>query len=412
MNLNPTPSHLSSFVKAKSVESPKPTCFFIVSRVPFPPVGGDKLKYFNMIEILKIRFKLSIVIITDEIVTPEMEDYLDKSVDEYKIFSYSKRRFRINTFKTFFSDYPLQVGYYYFKEVHDYCLQKIKPEDFIMANLIRTALYVQHLPNKKFIDIADSIYLNYIRSIDRVSSIYWQQVYKIEIKRLHNFEQECVRNFNVALFANWSERDYYNSVGNAVWIPNGVNKELIGKQFARTRKCVNPEVVFLGKMDYQPNIDAVNWLVEQVLPLVPRLKIRVIGGSPHPRIKALEKKHKGTVVIEGFMKDPYIEMFNATAVVAPMQTGGGIQNKILEAMAIGAVVVTTTLGSKAIIGAVNEEHLIIRDRPEEFASAIMLLHTHPHTYSQMGIRAKKLIKESFTWDLYAKKLFAVLDKVE
>ncbi|GEO11629.1 glycosyltransferase [Segetibacter aerophilus] len=388
----------------------KPTCFFIVSRVPFPPVGGDKLKYFNMIEILKMRYKISMVIISDEKVTPEMKEYLDNSGHEYKIFSYSRLRFKLNAIKAFFSTLPLQVGYYYFGEVHEYCRKNIKREDFVMANLIRTALYVQDLPNKKFIDVADSIYLNYIRSIDRVSSFFWRTVYSIEIKRLQGFEQKCVANFDASLFANWSERNYYSDFGRAIWIPNGVSSKLLETNYFRRKKSLFPEVVFFGKMDYQPNIDAVNWLISKVLPLVPSLKIRIIGGSPHPKIKALGKRYSNSVVIEGFVKDPYQAMYDATAVVAPMQTGGGIQNKILEAMAIGAIVLTTTLGAKAIIGAVSGEHLIICDEPQDYATAIMELHNNSKNSIPMGLKAKKLMKESFTWDLYAKKLYEVLDE--
>lgn len=410
MNLDSKNISLCQVVKSGLGNSVKPTCFFIVSRVPFPPIGGDKLKYFNMIEILKMRFRISMIIITDEKLTPEMKEYLDTSVDEYKIFCYSSLRFKFNAIKAFFSSMPLQVGYYYFKEVHQYCVKKIKPDDFIMANLIRTALYVQDLPNKKFIDIADSIYLNYIRSIDRVSSIFWKTIYSIEIKRLHGFEQRCVARFDASLFANWSERNYYSGFGRATWIPNGVSSFLLNKRYFRKKKSLFPEVVFFGKMDYQPNIDAVNWLVNKVLPLVPNLRIRVIGGSPHARIKALEKKHSNSVFIDGYVKDPYQAMYDATAVVAPMQTGGGIQNKILEAMAIGAIVLTTTLGAKAIIGATNGEHLVICDEPEDYAAAIVEIYNNPKKLLAMGTRAKKLMKEQFTWDLYAQRLYEVLDE--
>ncbi len=111
------------------------------------------------------------------------------------------------------------------------------------------------------------------------------------------------------------------------------------------------------------------------------------------------------------MKDPYQAMYDATAVVAPMQTGGGIQNKILEAMAIGTVVLTTTLGAKAIIGAVNGEHLIICDEPEDYATAIAKLHKNSKNMAAMRTKAKKLMKENFTWDLYAQKLYEVVDDV-
>lgn len=410
MNLEAKNTNIYTTTK-QIVEKNKPNCFFIVSRVPYPPIGGDKLKYFNMVEILRMRFKISMIIITDEKITDEMKEYLDNSCNKYKIFRYSTIRFKFNAVKAFFSSLPLQVGYYYFKEVHEYCIQEIKPEDFIMANLIRTALYVQDLPNRKFIDIIDSIYLNYIRSIDSVSSFFWRTIYAVEIKRLQGFEQTCVKNFDASLFVNWSERNYYNGYGRAVWIPNGVNSNLLKTNYFKKKKSTCPEVVFFGKMDYQPNIDAVIWLVNKVLPLLPNLKIRIVGSSPHSSIIELRKKYFNNVVIEGYLKDPYQVMFDATAVVAPMQTGGGIQNKILEAMAIGAVVLTTTLGAKAIIGAIDGEHLIICDKPQDYAVSIARLHYKSIELNVIGAKAKQLMKEQFTWDLYAQKLYEVIDEV-
>ena len=405
------PTNLYPYKKITLKDKDKPTCFFIVSRVPFPPVGGDRLKYFNTIEILKLRYKISIVIITDESITLEMKEYLNNSFYEYKVFRYSHLRFKFNALKTFFTNRPLQVGYYYFDEVREYCLSKIKPDDFVVANLIRTSLYVQDLPNKKFIDVVDSIYLNYIRSIDRVTSIFWRTVYRIEIKRLLSFEKECVKRFDASLFCNWSERNYYNDYGRAVWIPNGVNDKLLSTNYAKNKRLLFPEVVFFGKMDYQPNIDAVNWLVSKVLPLVPNLKIRIIGSSPNSSIIALGRKYRNNVVIEGYLKDPYQVMYDTTAVVAPMQTGGGIQNKILEAMAIGAIVLTTTLGAKAIIGAVNGEHLFICDEPEDYATAIANLHANQSDENFIGSQAKQLMQKHYTWDLYATKLYEIIDEV-
>lgn len=388
--------------------SRKPTCYFLLTRLPFPPVGGDRLRYYHSIKNLKEFVDLYVVIISDETPGPDTLQFLREHVVSYKIFTYPKFRFRLNALRAIFSHYPIQVKYYFFREVKQFLEQKIKPDDLVISNLVRTALYALPISNKKYLDLIDSLYLNYSRSKLKVSSVFWKMMYTVEAKRLKSFEKLCVENFDATLFTNFNEKDYYEDKGNACWVPNGVDGNLLCRDFNHDAPPIKPTVVFLGKMDYQPNIDAALWFAEKVLNLNNQIHFSIIGSSPVKKIRDLEQRFPGSVTVTGFVEDPYILMHNATAVVAPMQTGGGIQNKILEAMAIGCVVLTTQLGAQPIVGAMNKQHLLICETPVEYVNAIMGLYNNTIQRNEIREQATALMKEKYTWQLFSKNWEKIL----
>lgn len=381
----------------------KKDCYFLLTRLPYPPIGGDRLRYYNSILVLQKFVRLRLIIITDEKPGPEVIQFLQENTYSYKIFIYPKYRFRLNALQAIVSYYPIQVKYYYFKEVEKYCRENIQHNDLIISNLVRTALYAVSFPNTKWLDLIDSLYLNYSRSKLKVSSLFWKMMYTVEAKRLKTFERFCVEKFDATLFTNFNEQKFYAPFGKATWLPNGVNEALFHTVYISDQNKKLPTVVFLGKMDYQPNIDAALWFAEKVLPLSQDIQLIIAGSSPVKKIFDLQVQFPGRVTITGFVEDPYKLMYAADAVIAPMQTGGGIQNKILEAMAIGCVVLTTQLGAQPIVGAENGKHLMICETPVEFVNAIHALHNNTLDANAMRIAAKKLMQEKYTWELFAQK---------
>ncbi|MES2430052.1 MAG: glycosyltransferase [Bacteroidota bacterium] len=368
-----------------------------------------------MIKMLSQKYKLSVVLVTDEIVSQECHNFLKDNTYDYKIFKSTTPQFYWNAFKSIFSSLPLQVNYYHNKAAKQFCKAEIKSNDFVVVHTIRMAEFVTGIPCKKVIDLVDSIYLNYVRSRSRVRSFFWKMIYWIEEKRLYKYEVNATRNFDKVLLVNEDEKKFLEtkcSCSNIVFLPNGVNSDLMGPNFSNT--IINKElsVSFLGKMNYQPNIDAVIWFVQNVLPLCPNLKFYIIGVSPTKRILELATTNPSQIIVTGLVDNPYKIMLQSTAVIAPMQTGGGIQNKILEAMAIGAVVLTTSLGAQPIQGAVDKEHLFICNSPQEYIQAIKMLQHNNELKRIMEENAKKLINQRYTWDICKTKIMKELDSIQ
>jgi glycosyltransferase involved in cell wall biosynthesis len=169
-------------------------------------------------------------------------------------------------------------------------------------------------------------------------------------------------------------------------------------------------IAFFGKMDYQPNIDAVLWFVENVLPYLNKtLKFIVVGAYPAKVIQDLSKNFQN-VKVTGFVEDPYLILKSSLCVVAPMQTGAGIQTKILECMALGTINIVSSLAAKPI-GAEHGKHFLVCDDPKEMANVINNIYKNPKNFEYLKIGAREFIKNNFTWGIYEKKLLNVIDNL-
>jgi glycosyltransferase involved in cell wall biosynthesis len=381
---------------------------FITSRLPYPPIGGDRLKNYWVLNILSKYFKIHLVSITESEVPEEFYEWANKIGITYKIFKKSRVRSYFNAFKGLFKNLPLQVSYYYFDEIQEYIDLIYKDYDLIFSTLIRTAEYVIDKNKPKILDMADSIGLNYLKSYKKSHSIFWKVIYYIESNRLLKFENLCIDKFNKTLFFNREEEKYFNKPLKTVWIPHGVNENLLN--YKNTNDKYKNWVVFFGKMDYQPNIDAVMLFVKNVLPkLNENIKFVIVGAYPTKNILELNKKYEN-VEITGFVDDPYIILKSALCVVAPMQTGGGIQNKILETMALGTVNIVSLLAAKPI-GGENMKDFIIEDNPLKIAAIINDIYNNPHKYDDIKKSAREYIKNNFTWTIYEQNLSNIIDSI-
>lgn len=183
-------------------------------------------------------------------------------------------------------------------------------------------------------------------------------------------------------------------------IPNGVDSEFYRPDAVLDRDIVLParSLVFTGKMDFRPNIDAVSWFVDEVFPLIrsqaPDAHFYIVGQKPHPRVVALGKKPG--VIVTGYVDDvrPYIAQ--AAVYVVPLRIGGGTRLKIMEAMAMAAAVVSTSLGCEGF-PLMADQHLMIADRESDFAAAVVeLLHDQAQA-RRLGAQARRFVEQHYDW---------------
>ncbi len=149
-------------------------------------------------------------------------------------------------------------------------------------------------------------------------------------------------------------------------------------------------------MDYNPNIDAVKYFVSEVLPMIPNVKFYIVGTNPSKEVLKLKSKR---VVVTGFVKDPYKYLEQAKIIVAPIRFSGGIQNKVLEAMALGKTVVTTINCARSI-----SNELIIANNPKDMAKKINELLKDEKKRKRLGKKYREIVKKKFTWKKFGSKL--------
>ena len=167
-------------------------------------------------------------------------------------------------------------------------------------------------------------------------------------------------------------------------------------------------MVFTGKMDFRPNVDAVLWFGSQVLPAIreryPEAHLYVVGKNPHPRLAPLA--HQPGVTVTGFVEDvrPYIA--GAAVYVVPLLTGGGTRLKVLEAMAMGQAVVSTTLGCEGI-DAVGQRDVVLADQPDDFAAQTCALLADETRRKALGRAARTFVEQHFDWSTVTRPLEAL-----
>jgi polysaccharide biosynthesis protein PslH len=178
-------------------------------------------------------------------------------------------------------------------------------------------------------------------------------------------------------------------------VPNGVDAEFFRPQSAAT---IQHAVVFTGAMDYPPNIDAVLWFADAILPVLrqswPQLHFVVVGRRPPREILALASRPG--IRITGEVEDIRPYLAEALAMVVPLRSGGGTRLKILQAMAMARPVISTTLGAEGLTVA-NGQHLLIADNPQQFADSLAMLVHSPESATRIAQAGRHLALAEYDW---------------
>jgi glycosyltransferase involved in cell wall biosynthesis len=157
-------------------------------------------------------------------------------------------------------------------------------------------------------------------------------------------------------------------------------------------------MTFVGKMDFRPNIDAMTWFVEDILPRIraeiPLAHLVIVGQKPAPRIQALAQNPG--VEITGWISDTRPFVADAAVYVVPLRMGSGTRLKVLEAMAMGKAIISTTRGVEGIACTPNDD-VVIADTSTAFARAVIELLRDPQRRRELGRNARALVESKYDW---------------
>ncbi|MCB9451980.1 MAG: glycosyltransferase [Anaerolineaceae bacterium] len=166
-------------------------------------------------------------------------------------------------------------------------------------------------------------------------------------------------------------------------------------------------LVFTGKMDYRPNVDAMDWFAEAILPLVlaqiPDTRLYIVGQKPHARLEKL--REKPYIEITGWVQDIQPFLYATTVYIAPLRMGSGTRLKILEAMAAGQAIVATVTAASGLNAPTDT--IIIADNAEDMAGAIVALLQDTERREQIGERAHEYVKQHYDWSVLIPRLLAI-----
>jgi len=195
-------------------------------------------------------------------------------------------------------------------------------------------------------------------------------------------------------------------------VPNGVDVSTYRPGLPDTLDLPKPTVVFTGKMDYRPNVDAVLWFHSNAWPAIrraiPRARLYIVGRSPHRRLRPL--RDDPSVCVTGYVPDDLPYFAAADVYVAPLRVGGGTRLKILQALAAGLPLVSTSLGAEGLDIRHGEHALLAEDGPD-FAEAVIRLLRDRALAQRLGRAGRELVLATYCWDRITPRLLALYDQL-
>jgi len=380
----------------------------LASRFPWPLDKGDKLRIYHQVKHLSEIHEVYLLTLSERKISDTDKNELLKYCKEVHVFSLTKQSVLIGIIKAFFSSLPLQVGYFYSKNISkniNEVIIDIKP-DLIYGQLVRVTEYIKDIDIPKCLDFQDAFSAGLKRRFEK-SNILIRWIFRLEYKRVLKYESQMKHFFNVLTIITDADRMLLpKSVQNQVEIiPNGVDFQYFkNKSQVNTEK--NFDLVFTGNMNYPPNIKAAQFLVKEIMPIVwnkyPKSKVLIAGSSPSNKVKSLASE---LVEVSGWVDDIRTAYKSAKVFVAPMQIGTGLQNKLLEAMAIGLPCVTSDLANNALKAKHGEQILIApKDSSSVFAENIIALLQDDNLAKNIGINGNIFVKQNYDWYNSVEKL--------
>ena len=380
--------------------------FVIVSRVPYPLDKGDKLRIYHQLKELSKRHEILLCCLDDNKTEQKHIDHLKTFCEEVTVFKLSRLKIYFNLFKAIFTDKPFQVHYFYHKSIHKKISQLIKKHepDRIFCQLIRVAEYVKNEHHiVKTIDYMDA----FSKGIDRRTpySGMLKPLFKDESKRLLKYEHLIYDYFDQHSIISEKEKRliYHQKREQITIVSNGIDTNY----FQVKPKEREYDIIFVGNMSYAPNVSAVQYLANEILPLLDKnIRLKIAGANPSKEVRALACEQ---IVVSGWVDDIREAYASAKLFVAPLFIGTGLQNKLLEAMAMELPCITTSLVNNSL-GAKENEELEIAETAKGFATKITKLLDDEAKRKDLGKKARAFVKTTYSWEESTKKLEDILVK--
>lgn len=382
---------------------------FLCPRWPFPIRKGDQVIAFHRLKEMSKRHRITLVAFSSSL--PSQED-----IDAVAPYCEAMHLIRTRPFEravhllrgVFTRRKPLQVTAYDTADGAGLLQQLCSSGKFdvIHAFLLRVAPFVVAYSDKVVLELIDSMQLNFERQASAELPLWRRLLAREETHRLKGYESDLAGSFRHVTVVAERDRESLGIQGVQV-IPNGVELN----QLAHVER--DPErVIFTGNMSYHANVEAASWFVQEVWPQIlrrhPSARFHIVGINPAKEVRALAE-YNG-VIVTGEVASMRDELCKATVAVAPMRSGSGIQNKILEAMSCRLPVVGT---SEALLGLpdATREALSCADDPQAFAEEVLRFLAMPDAAFAAGVRGSVAVREHHSWESAAWRVEAMYAKV-
>lgn len=374
--------------------------FVLLPRIPWPLEKGDKLRAYNQIKQLALNNEVILCALnTDKNIN---KDDARKALQPYcssiHFFDAGKMSILTNLAIAFFKGLPIQCGYFYNKKIHKKIQELIKEHkpDMLFGQLLRTAEYIRHEKTPKTIDYQDVFSMGMKRRYE-IAPFYLRPFFNMEYKRLRRYEHDIFDDFDVKTIISVQDRDDIDHPNKEeiLIVPNGVDHEYYTPQNQEKKY----DIVFTGNMAYAPNVNAVEYLANHIMPLVwkhlPDAKLYIAGATPDPRVKKVASEN---IIISGWLDDMRDAYAQSRIFIAPMRIGTGLQNKLLEAMSMRLPCITTSLANGSLHAEEGKE-ILVGNNEYELADHIVTLLTDKEKTESIAQNGYDFVHRVYDWGM-------------
>ena len=386
---------------------------FLAHRIPYPPNKGDKIRSYHFLKYLSLNFKVHLGTFIDDPNDWQYTDKLDDLCESTCYIELNPLLAKIKSAQGLITGEPLSLPYYKNKRMQEWVNQTISAHS-ITKVLIFSSVMAQFINEDQSIDII-------VDFVD-VDSDKWRQyaqrckglkhwIYQREAHYLLNYEKIIAEQARASIFVSEQEVELFKTLAPEVshkvtHINNGVDTEYFSSELSFSSPYAKDDqiIVFTGAMDYWANVDAVLWFANAIFPLIIQqltsVKFYIVGSKPTKEVLSLANN---TIVVTGAVDDIRPYLAHAHLVVAPLRIARGIQNKVLEAMAMEKYVVATTAAMEGI--AYQQELAVtVADSIELIAREIIV----QLQKNESAHQNRDFVQKMFSWEHNVKQLLSLL----
>lgn len=398
---------------------PRPGILYITYGFPYPLHGGMRVRNYHLIKAISRRYDVSLLSLAEG---PEELEHLEAlrpycvSVDAVVAEEHSMLQHAAGVSRCLLRGEPLHTHLLGYPEMWRKVAELAERWDVRLAQIEHSymAPYRQALPPghpcRTILEFPDLGFVQYGRMLRLRVGLTRRARYLWEWRSARVWEPRYARRFDRCVVVSQSDAQALRGVAPDVPITvvdNGVDTEALRPL---PEAVGGSDLLFVGTMSYAPNVDAVRFFVRHVLPEVrrraPEARLVVVGKSPLPCIRALGDR--SDVVVTGSVPDVEPYYARCALSVVPLRGGGGTRLKILESMALGRAVVSTSLGCEGL-EVVDGEHLLVADAPDALAERIVALLQDHDQRRGLTERARDLVERRYAWPILGERLMATYD---
>lgn len=399
------------------MEQAKEDLLLLVHRIPFPPNKGDKIRSYHLLKHLAKTYTVHLGTFVDD---PDDLQHIE-TVKQWCGESYfallNPTLAKLGSVTALLANRPLSLDFYRCAALQTWVDQIIGKYSIKKTVIFSSAMaqFVEAYPDMRrvidFVDVDSDKWVQY--SAKKIWPMNW--LYRREGRTLLAYERKLANSYDASLFVSEAEADLFKqlapeSVNKIGFFKNGVDTDYFSPEFVHDNPYSSDSkvLVFTGAMDYWPNIDAVQWFADMVFPAVlqrhPDALFYIVGARPTDQVRQLASRPG--VRVTGSVPDVRPYLAHAQVAVAPLRIARGIQNKVLEAMAMAKTVVVSPQALEGI-DAIPGQELVLADGFDQYVSVLSDL--LGKRSKDTGIAARQKVQSRYNWESNLQKVIALVE---